>query len=123
ALADREIGLPYRHASFRDRRPIGNAARAIGNEFLIVELHSIGRRMLDPVPQRTKLLAVEYLLANGHRLTLVGVLNFKTACDLSQKPRDGREVWFKAGWQCKGPGLDGGLQAILHFAVAVDKVQ
>lgn len=93
-MADREIGLPDCHTSLRDRRAIGDMPRAIRNEFLIVELNPIRRRMLDPVPQRTKLLAVKDFLADRHRFAVVGVLDFKPACDLSQDTRDCREVPF-----------------------------
>ena len=52
---------------------------AVLDQLLVVELHAVGGLVLDAVPQRLELLAVQHGLPGLHLPALVGVLDLQLA--------------------------------------------
>ena len=54
------------------------------DQLLVVELHAVGGLVLDAVPERLELGALQHGLPRSHLPALVGVLDFQPAGELAQ---------------------------------------
>ena len=83
--------LPMARSAFRHCRRvlvIGGAfvdgLGALLNQGFVVELHAVGRLVLDAVPQRLELLALKDRLPRLDLLALIGVLDLQLAGELAE---------------------------------------
>ena len=65
-LADGEVGLAPLQAGLGDRRRVSQRLDAARDQLLVVELHAVGGLVLDAVPQRLELRAVQHGLPGLH---------------------------------------------------------
>ncbi len=84
APADGEVGLANLHPGLGDGRAVPDGLGAVRHQPLVVELHAVGGLVLDAVPERLELLAVEHGLPGLDRLALVGVLDVQLAGQLAE---------------------------------------
>src|SRR3546814_4153063 len=84
ALPDGQVGLADGDARFGNRRRTGNGLDAIVDQLRVVEMHPIGRLVLDALPQRLEFGALQDGLTGFDRDALVGILDVELASDLSQ---------------------------------------
>ena len=75
-----------RHCSrvFGIGRRVAQRVDAALHQLLVVELHAVGGLVLDPVPERLELRAVQHGLPRPHLAALVGVLDLQPAGELAQ---------------------------------------
>ena len=83
-LADGDVGLAPLQPGLGDGRGLSKRIDAVLDQLVIIELHPIGRLVLDAIPQLLELGAEIDALAHGNLLALVGVLDFQTARHLAQ---------------------------------------
>ena len=84
-LADGEVRLaPLRARVLAIGGAVADGLGAVCDQLLVVELHAVGGLVLDAVPQRLELLAVQHRLPGLHRLALVGVLDLQPAGQLAR---------------------------------------
>src|SRR3546814_672574 len=75
ALPDGQVGLADGDARFGNRRRTGNGLDAIVDQLRVVEMHPIGRLVLDALPQRLEFGALQDGLTGFDRDALVGILD------------------------------------------------
>ena len=87
-----EVGFPHLQAGLGDRRASADRLGAVRQQLLVVELHAVCRLVLDAIPQRLELLAVQDRLPRLDRPALVGVLDLQLAGELAENLLDLREL-------------------------------
>ena len=83
-LSDGEIRLSDPHARFGYGRAIGDGLGAVGDQLLVIEVNAVGRLVLDAIPKRLELGAVQNGLPRFDDDALIGVLDIELAGDLLQ---------------------------------------
>jgi hypothetical protein len=115
-LADLHARLAPLQASLADRRRLDHGGNAVADETFIVELNPVCRLVLDAVPQRLELRAVQYRTTHRHLPALVRVLDLELARHPTQQLEDLRSLRLHLRRQRQIAVLDGAAQLVFDLA-------
>src|SRR5690606_30977132 len=103
-----------------DRRRSLHGPDAVVHELVVVELHSVRRLVLDAVPQRLELGAVEDGLMGAYGPTLIRISDLKPPGQLLQDVSDLSDLCMERLRQRESSVLQGLSQGVLHLARTAD---
>ena len=121
ALADREVGLANLQARLADRAGRPEAPWRNRDQLLVIEVHAIGRLVLDAVPKRLELGALQNGLPRFDDDALVGVLDIKLAGHLPQDLPHLRQLRLERAGNVERAVFERCAQRVLHLAFGVDE--
>ncbi len=120
AAPDGEVRLADLDAGLRYWRTFADRFGAIRYELFVVELHAIGRFVLDAVPEGLEFRAMQNRLTRRDRAAFIGILDIQLPGQLAKDVIHLRQLRREGVWQLDRSVLQGLPQRVLHFALGID---